>query len=73
MTTDKETTTPTTYSIIRYYKNGHKSRIMETDLSLGEAAAWCNDPETSSRTATSKEAEEHTKQYGEWFDGFIED
>lgn len=63
-----------TYSIIRYYKNGkHPSKMIATDLSLGEAAAHCNDPETSSRTATSKEAEEHTKRYGDWFDGFIED
>lgn len=66
-------TTDSTYSVIRYYKDGHKSKVVETGLTRKEAQEHCNDPETSSRTATSKEAEEHTAKYGEWFDGFIED
>jgi len=39
-------------------------------LTLEEAREHCNDPESSSKTATSPEAKERTEIYGPWFDGF---
>jgi len=59
-----------TYKIVRTYFDGHKPKVMETGLSLADAREWCRDPETSSRTATSKEAVAHTAKYGPWFDGY---
>jgi hypothetical protein len=59
-----------TYKVFRFYQDGHPKRTIRTGLSLAEAQEHCQDPETSSRTATSDEAREHTAEYGEWFDGY---
>jgi hypothetical protein len=59
-----------TYRIVRYFFNG-ESEIIETDLSLEEAQEHCNDPETSSRTATGMD--DYTAEVGPWFDGYEED
>ena len=61
-----------TYQIIRFFK-GKDNRVIDTGLTLEEAQAHCNDPETSSSTATSDEAEYLTERYGAWFDGYTED
>ena len=62
---------PRCYRIVRFYKTGDK-RIVKRGLTLAEAQAHCRDPETSSRTATSKEAKRRTKLKGDWFDGYTE-
>jgi hypothetical protein len=60
-----------TYRIERYYYgNAHPTEVIKTGLTLEEVMAHCNDPETSSETATSTMAVEHTKKYGPWFDGY---
>jgi hypothetical protein len=57
------------YRIIRFYKSGkRKPRTIKTGLTLQEAQAHCNDPETSSSTATK--ADYHTLRRGPWFDGY---
>lgn len=68
-----------TYEIVRYYENiNRKSRVIQRGLSLEQARAWCNDPETSSMTAkapkgcggnTAKIDRWHDAQK-HWFDGF---
>jgi hypothetical protein len=63
-----------TYKIIRMYQDLAKTtEIIATGLTLQEAQDWCHDPETSSRTATSPEALNRTREYGEWFDGWTEE
>ena len=59
------------YKIIRFYQN-HPSQVMAIDMTLAEVKMHCNNPETSSSTATREEALAHTKQYGPWFDGYEE-
>lgn len=63
-----------TYKIVRYYANLHRGqRTLLTGLTLEEAKEHCNNPETSSATAVSRGAEEHTKTYGAWFDGWAKE
>lgn len=65
----------TTYKIVRYYRDnpGLNGTVVTRGLTLEQAQAHCNDPETSSSTATSAEGVERTKQYGPWFDGYTEE
>jgi hypothetical protein len=57
------------YKIVRSYFKGGK-RTIRTGLTLAEAEAHCNDPQTSSRTAKGKDA--YTRRRGPWFDGYVE-
>ena len=59
------------YKIIRFYFRGGKVTI-ETGLTLEQAQAHCQNPETSSSTATSAKAKRRTKLRGPWFDGYRE-
>lgn len=63
----------TTYRVIRMYQGDRPTEVIETGLTLKEAQRHCGDKETSSRTATSKWAAEHTEEYGPWFDGYEEE
>ncbi len=63
-----------TYKIVRFFVDPDiTSQVVAEGLSLEEAREWCNDPETSSRTATSKEAKDLTEEVGPWFDGYEEE
>ena len=56
------------YSIIRRYAfKGSWSRVIKTGLTLEEAKAHCQDPETCSTTASDKS---HENIHGPWSDGF---
>jgi hypothetical protein len=57
------------YKIVRHYQHGSKRTILK-GLTLEEAQKHCNDPETSSRTATSAAAKRRTREKGPWFDGY---
>ena len=61
------------FKVIRFYKNrpGFRRTILR-GLTLEEAQAHCNDPETSSSTATGAEAKRRTRRMGAWFDGYTE-
>ncbi len=64
----------TTYKIVRFYQNPNmRCRTIMTGLSLEQAQAHCNDPETSSTTAKSRAAKRITKRNGPWFDGYTEE
>lgn len=68
------------YKIVRSYlgpvvHGSHQShrRTIKTGLTLEEAQAHCQNPETSSKTATRADGRLRTKQYGPWFDGYERD
>ena len=61
------------YKIVRmFYDRDKRKRTIKTGLTLEQAQAHCNDPETSSRTATSAKARRYTRAHGAWFDGYEE-
>lgn len=60
-----------TYRIVRFYKDPDIPReVVARGLTLEQAQAHCNDPETSSSTATGEHAKERTARKGAWFDGY---
>lgn len=63
----------TTYKIVRMFANSWARPVIETGLTLEEAKAHCQDPQTSSRTATAAWAVALTTKSGPWFDGFEEE
>lgn len=61
------------YQIVRFYQSaGIRRRVIATGLTLAGAQAHCQDPETSSSTATGKTARARTRRVGAWFDGYEE-
>ncbi len=64
----------TTYRIVRvHYNEDIPKRCIKRHLTLEEAQNWCRDPETSSKTATSKSAVAYTASRGAWFDAYEEE
>lgn len=59
-----------TYKIVRMYFEGRSNRKVKGGLTLEQAQAHCRDPETSSRTATSRAGIRRTEMFGPWFDGY---
>jgi hypothetical protein len=62
-----------TYRIVRFFRDHGREYLDHeetTGLTLEEAQAWCNDPETSSTTATGPAAQAVTRAKGAWFDGY---
>lgn len=57
------------YRIVRVYQRGGR-RTIKTGLTLSEAQEYCSNPETSSKTATEKEARRITKRNGAWMDTY---
>lgn len=62
-----------TYRIVRHYQGNHDSEVIVRGLTLEQAQDHCNDPETSSSTATGAAALERTERMGAWFDGYTEE
>jgi hypothetical protein len=59
------------YKVVRKYYRGPE-RTIKTGLTLEEAQAHCNDPETSSRTCTKSANVRRTQERGPWFDCYKE-
>ena len=57
------------YKIVRLFENSGRQTV-KTGLTLSEAQSHCQDPETSSRTATGATAMRRTANRGAWFDGY---
>ena len=57
------------YKVVRMYFEGHPRRVIARGLTLEEAQAHCQDPETSSSTCTSATGKARTRKLGPWFDG----
>lgn len=62
-----------TYKVVRFYQGDHPREVVETGLTLEEAQAHCKDPDSSSRTCTSKSGNARTRKFGDWFEGFEEE
>lgn len=60
------------YKIVRGYFRGGR-RVIERGLTLEEAQAHCNNPETSSRTCQKAPNKARTRRMGPWFDGYEND
>ncbi len=61
------------YKVVRVYKDAEiRRRTIKTGLSLEQAQAHCQGPETSSRTCTTSNAKRRTRLHGEWFDAYEE-
>ena len=63
------------YKIVRlFFNNGNHviRRTIRSGLTLEEAKAHCNDPETSSSTCKGSKACARTRKYGPWFDSYTE-
>ena len=59
------------YQVVRMYQRASiRKRVITTRLSLAQAQAHCNDPETSSSTCTSAAGKRRTRTIGPWFDGY---
>ena len=63
----------TKYKVVRFYFKGREHQVCMRNLTKDQAIKWCNDPETSSSTATSENAIAYTKINGDWFDGWTVD
>jgi len=60
-----------TYKIVRHFFNETwPNKTIQKGLTLEEAQAWCNNPETSSNTCTNPEGMKRTELFGAWYDGF---
>lgn len=57
------------YKIVRRFLNGRK-RTINTGLTLEQAQAHCQNPETSWTTARSSKARKRTRDNGPWFDSY---
>lgn len=63
-----------TYKIVRHYQDpSRENEVITRGLTLEQAQDHCNDPETSSSTATGAAAVERTETVGAWFDGYTEE
>jgi len=70
------------YNVVRMYRDGGNisisgartanKRIIKRGLTLAEAQAHCQDPETSSSTCTTSAGRLRTRRLGPWFDGYEE-
>lgn len=60
------------YRIVRFYHRlSRRRRTIRRGLTLRQAKAWCDNPETSSFTAQGHVARRRTRRLGcPWFDGF---
>jgi hypothetical protein len=60
-----------TYKVIRFYRDRWPNRrTIRRGLTLAEAQAHCQDPQTSSSTATDAAGRRRTARLGPWFDGY---
>lgn len=61
-----------TYTIVRRFYRGHREVIAE-GVTLEEAQAHCQDPETSSSTCTGQYGKALTELSGPWFDCYTKE
>ena len=63
-----------TYKTIRFYRDmPERNCVVLTGLTMEQAKARCTKAETSSETATSEWAQQHTAIHGPWFEGWTEE
>jgi hypothetical protein len=63
-----------TYKIQRFFQSDDEETVtVMTGLTLEKAQEHCQNPETSSSTATGRYATGLTAQFGPWFDGYTKE
>lgn len=65
----------TLYKVVRFFA-GNKARYTVpglTGLYREEVEKHCQNPETSSKTCTTKVGKARTAKYGPWFDGYTKE
>ena len=60
------------YKIVRMFRDEQRRRTVKRGLTLEEAHAHCQDPETSSKTCKKASGKRRTRQHGAWFDAYEE-
>jgi ABC-type nitrate/sulfonate/bicarbonate transport system substrate-binding protein len=64
------------YEVVRFYQSDKRRPVVQRrNLDLKQAQDWCNDPETSSATASKysdKQRERLNEKQLNWFDGYRE-
>lgn len=58
------------YKIVRKFKESGRSYTIDRNMDLDDAKAWCNSPDSSSSTCTTKAGIRRTATKGPWFDMF---
>lgn len=62
---------PRCYNVVRFYFNRPgRRRIIRERVTLAEAQAHCQNPNTSSSTCTDRAGKARTRRIGRWFDGY---
>lgn len=59
------------YKIVRFFRDS--KRVIKRGLTLEQAQEHCQDPQTSSRTCTTKAGKDRTRKQGDWFDGYYKE
>ena len=63
----------TRYNVIRFFADACiDNQMVRRNLTLAQAQAHCKNPETSSRTCSTREGTERTRKHGDWFDGYTD-
>jgi hypothetical protein len=62
-----------TYKVVRHYRDTDEQRVLFTGWTLKQAAQYCSDPETSSKTCKQAHNVRHTLLKGPWFDLYTEE
>lgn len=58
-----------TYRIVRFFQDPEiENTVVRVNMTIEQAKAWCNNPETSSVTCTTSFGRRRTEMYGPWFD-----
>ena len=61
------------YIIRQYFEEALRDQVIKRGLTLSEAQAHCNDPETSYKTCRNNAGQARTQRVGPWFDGYEQD
>lgn len=60
------------YKIVRFYEGAScRHHTIAAGLTLAEAEAYCYDPDNCSLTCRTEIGKRRTRQFGQWFDGYV--
>ncbi len=61
-----------TYKIRRFYRDNNElsGETVAEGLTIDQAHAWCENPDTNSKTAIGYLETKRTQEHGPWFEGF---
>ncbi|MGZ4664626.1 MAG: hypothetical protein ACXV5Q_06130 [Frankiaceae bacterium] len=60
------------YKVVRCYEGASRHhQTIAAGLTLAEAQAYCHDPDNCSLTCRTEVGKCRTRQFGQWFDGYV--